>query len=320
MKKINRQDATLVEFGAHIPPAVTVKLGEEVLVETNDNMFNLVTDDNGPDLVNPPLGASQYARVNPLAGPIYVEGVEAGDTLVVEILDIEPRDWGWTGTGPGFNMYEGQKGWEELHGSWSTIIKHERGPSGRFSDGEAVMTLDRESRWPIEAFIGTLVVAPERGVENSLVSQGAWGGNIDVRDVKAGNKIHLNATHDGGLVFLGDVHASQGDSELSGMADETAADVRLRFEVIKKSQQPGVCRIETPTSLIQCTSMRMTGGAERTIENAYRGLIDWLVEDHGMSKKEAFLHMTANSQVRAHIYQAVAGFLVVGVEFPKANL
>ena len=82
--------------------------------------------------------------------------------------------------------------------------------------------------------------------ENTLIGQGPWGGNIDTRDIAAGHKIHLNATHDGGLLFLGDVHASQGDSELTAIANETAADVTLTCDVLKNRTTPGVCRIETP--------------------------------------------------------------------------
>lgn len=34
--------------------------------------------------------------VHSLTGPVFVEGAEAGDTLAVELLQIEPADWGST--------------------------------------------------------------------------------------------------------------------------------------------------------------------------------------------------------------------------------
>ena len=40
--------------------------------------------------------------------------------------------------------------------------------------------------------------------------QGEWGGNLDIRDVAAGNKIFLPVHHAGARFYLGDVHASQG--------------------------------------------------------------------------------------------------------------
>jgi amidase len=319
-QRISADAATHVEIGAHVEPQLRVAIGESFVIETQDNMFNSVTDDKGPALDRPPLFGAQYARVNPVGGPVFVEGVEAGDTLVVEIEAIDVRDWGWTGTAEGFGPFAGKVGWEELEGPWSTIIQHVPGPSGTLSDGEAVMTLDRESRWPLAPFIGTLATAPERGSENTLVTQGPWGGNIDVRDVRAGNKIRLNAAHAGGLLFAGDVHGSQGDSELSGMADETAAHLTLKCDVIKNRTTLGVCQIETPTSIIQCESARNAGGPAAAIELAYVHMVEWLTSEFGLSKAEAYMHMTANSQVRGHIYQATTGFLVVGVEFPKSSL
>lgn len=319
LQRLPEEFGNVIEYSGDLEPRLRVKQGESFVVETKDNWFNLVKDE-GLNLGAPPVAALQYLRVNPLAGPVYVEGVEPGDTLVVELESIDVRDWGWTGTLPGFGPLDGKIGWEEVQGPWSVVINHETGPSGTFRDGTAVMTLDRVSRWPLMPFIGTLVTAPERGSENSLVGQGPWGGNIDCRELSAGNKIHMNASHKGGLLFMGDVHGSQGDSELTGLADETAAHITLSCSVIKKKQVPGVCRVEKPESLVQVESARNAGSPERAVNNAFLFMIDWLVSDFGMSKQEAYLHMSANSGVRAHIYQAVAGFFVCGVEFPKSSL
>ena len=105
------------------------------------------------------------------------------------------------------------------------IFKHLPGPSGTTRDG----TIEFGARglsWPITPFIGTLGVCPDREVLTSVDGQGDWGGNIDVRDVAPGNRIYLPVSHDGGLFYLGDVHASQGDTELTGTAAETNATVR----------------------------------------------------------------------------------------------
>ena len=66
------------------------------------------------------------------------------------------------------------------------------------------------------------------------------------------------ATHvEYGLV---DVHGSQSDSELTGIADETAADVTLSCDVRKGVSTPGVCRIEKPDSLASGPLRRRPGG------------------------------------------------------------
>ena len=78
--------------------------------------------------------------------------------------------------------------------------------------------------WPITPFVGTLGVAPDREVCTSLDGQGEWGGNLDIRDVRPGNRVLLPVFHPGALFYLGDVHASQGDTEFTGTAAETHGD------------------------------------------------------------------------------------------------
>lgn len=48
----------------------------------------------------------------------------------------------------------------------------------------------------------------------------------------------MNSTHPGGLLFMGDVHGGQGDSELSGLADETSAHLTISCDVIKGQMIP----------------------------------------------------------------------------------
>jgi amidase len=321
MKTIPREKSTITEFGAHLKPELVVDIGEKFVIETNDNWWNLLGEKGAkPRPTEAPIAALQIFRANPVGGPVYVNGVEPGDTLVVGLERIAIRDWGWTGTIKGFGQFTGLSELSEIDEDFSTVIRHVAGRSGTFADGEAVMNVGREVRWPLAPFCGVMVTAPERGAENTVTSQGQWGGNIDVRDICAGHKIRLNASHRGGLLFLGDVHASQGDSELTGIADETAADVTASCSVIKGKATPGVCRIEKPQSLVQVDSARNSGSLERALNNCFLNMIRWLVSDFGMSKREAYLHMTANSLVRINVYQYTSGFFTCGVEFPKQCL
>ena len=86
----------------------------------------------------------------------------------------------------------------------------------------------------------------------SLDGQGEWGGNLDIRDVAPGNRILLPIFHDGALFYLGDVHASQGDTEFTGTAAETRAKIRLRLEIEHGKRIPGM-RIEKPEAWSQST-------------------------------------------------------------------
>jgi acetamidase/formamidase len=321
LQTLAREKGVLVEYGGEMEPGLRVELGETFVVETNDNWWNLLGEEGAvPDITKPPVGARQYVRGNPVNGPVYVNGVEPGDTLVVGIDEIAVRDWGWTGSIAGFGPIAGLTEFAEIDQPFSTVIRHVPGPSGTLKDGEAVMNIGREVRWPLAPFIGTIVTAPERGIENTLVGQGPWGGNIDTRDICAGHKIHLNASHDGGLLFVGDVHASQGDSELSGIADETAADITITCDVLKGRTTPGVCRVEKPESLVQVDSARNSGSMEKALNNCFLNMMRWLNQDYGMAQREAYMHMTANSEIRINVYQFTTGFFVCGVEFPKKHL
>jgi amidase len=321
VKRILRDKSTVTEFGAHLKPELVVDPGEKFTIETNDNWWNLLGErDARPRPTEPPVAALQVFRANPVGGPVYVSGAQPGDTLVVDIERIAVRDWGWTGTIKGFGELTGLAEIQEIDEDFSTVIRHVPGHSGSLDDGEAVMNVGREVRWPLAPFCGVIVTAPERGIENTVTSQGVWGGNIDVRDICAGHKIHLNVSHPGGLLFLGDVHASQADSELTGVANETAADVTLSCHVIKERRTPGICRIEKPQSLVQVDGARNSGGIDRALTNCFRNMIRWLVDDYGMNKREAYLQMSANSLVRVNVYQYTSGMFTCGVEFPKRCL
>lgn len=59
----------------------------------------------------------------------------------------------------------------------------------------------------------------------------------------------INSYHEGGLLYLGDAHGSQGDTEFTVLADETRATVELKVNVIKRKRLPGI-RIEKPGSIV----------------------------------------------------------------------
>src|SRR5438046_1326233 len=60
---------------------------------------------------------------------------------------------------------------------------------------------------------------------------------------------HESADQPGALPDLGDGHASQCDTELTGTAAETKATVRVHPELVKKKRIPWL-RIEKPDSIV----------------------------------------------------------------------
>src|ERR1700733_9388397 len=88
----------------------------------------------------------------------------------------------------------------------------------------------------------------------------------------------------GALFSLGDVHASQGDTEFTGTAAETTATVRLRLELLK-GKRSGWMRIEKPHSLVAIHANRPL---EVAVESATVQLMAWLIEEYGLTPTDAY--------------------------------
>jgi amidase len=249
MQRITRDQARKFAFDWRDEPLLRVQPGESFEIETWDassGFFKTPSDKAIP--ANRPGFDRHPPLANPIGGPVYIEGAERGDVLLIDIEDIEVGDYSWVAIGPKRGPLGESTRWPELSSQYTTkIFKHSPGPSGTMRDG--TMQFNDEIAWPITPFIGTIGVAPEREVTTSIDGQGPWGGNLDIRDVTVGNRIHLPVSHAGALFYLGDVHASQGDTEYTGTAAETCATVRVRLELVKQKRLPFM-RIEKPAARV----------------------------------------------------------------------
>jgi len=86
---------TFYAFSPDMKPVVRVKLGTVVEIETKDCFSNQLVGEE--QLVT----QIDWSFVNPATGPIYVEGAEPGDALVVKILKIDVGGEGVLVTLPG---------------------------------------------------------------------------------------------------------------------------------------------------------------------------------------------------------------------------
>lgn len=319
MKRIQREDARKYAFDWEDEPLLRVEQGETFEIETYDagtGFFKTAEDKAIP--ANRPGFDRSPPLANPIGGPVWLEGAERGDVLVAEIEEIVVDDYSWSAMGPGRGPLGRSTVWPEISGDYTTkIFKHTPGPSGTTKDG--TMQFNDKISWPITPFIGTIGVAPDREVTTSVEGQGVWGGNLDIRDVAPGNKIMLPIYHEGARLYLGDVHASQGDTEFTGTAAETQSTVRLKLNLIKNKSIPYM-RIEKPDSIIAIKADRPL---EVAVETAVRHLMAWLIDEHGYSPTDAYCLMSTCPDFRINVYQMVRiGKLehVAGAELPKRYL
>ena len=286
-----KEDSTL---GPYTQPVAAVKPGEVVEIETWDAFGGIVKP--GQTFAEA-MARGIKLHVNPVTGPIEIEGAEPGDTLVVEILDIEMPEWGATAILPGFGALEG---WLRLLESKTKI--------SRISDGKILYTTDGGETIEIDAdpFIGTIGVSP-RSEAITTISPGSHGGNMDCADVRPGNKLMLPVFRPGALFGLGDVHAVQGDGEVCGVAVEVPAVVTLRFS-LEKGRTIDWPRIDSTDEIMTVCSARPLEDAARL---AFRELVDWMASDYGWDRMDAYMFLSIAAKVRMAqivdpLYTAVA--------------
>jgi amidase len=276
MREIRQPGSYQYVFGPYAEPIARVQPGETVAIHTLDAFGDVLTrEDQKPSSVMGPY-------LNPQTGPVFVEGLEPGDTLAVHIEAIEStRDWAVSCTVPYFGGLTSTKFTATLQDALEErvwIYRQTESGGFRYRD-----------RWeiPWAPFFGTIGTAPHIEAISSL-SPGDHGGNMDVPDVTVGNTIYLPVHHPGGLFFVGDAHAAQGQGELCGVALEIAAKGTFRFDVIK-GKSIDWPRIESPERIMAVGSAKPMEDAARI---AYADLVRWLVADYGFDPLDAYQLLT----------------------------
>lgn len=319
MQRILRDQARKYAFDWRDEPLLHVRTGESFEIETYDASTGFFKSPEDKAIPGRRPGFDRVPPLaNPIGGPVLLEGAEKGDVLVIQIEAITVDSYSWIAVGPRRGPLGESTRWPELSADYTTkIFKHTPGPSGSTRDG--TLHFSDKISWPITPFIGTIGVAPDREVTTSLDGQGEWGGNLDIRDVTPGNKIYLPIFHPGARFYLGDVHASQGDTEFTGTAAETKATVRVKLDLIKGKKIPWM-RIEKPGSIVAIHANRPL---EVAVETATFHLMDWLISDHGFTPTDAYCLVSTCPDFRINVYQMCKiGKLsfVAGAEMPKQYL
>lgn len=192
-----------------------------------------------------PREVAPYPRVNPLTGPIAVEGLKVGAIAAIHIVALDPaRDWGWRPSRPTSGCCPARA---------RRRICRRRRPSDVWiwtvdSDGGSLVTEaagGHRLRAPYRPFFGTIGVAPAHGEIPLSVAPGDFGGNLDIPDLTTGTTLYLRANVDGGHLYFGDGHFAQGDGEIAGTAIEGAFNATVVIGVLPAQDGFDWPRIET---------------------------------------------------------------------------
>ncbi len=270
------------------PPVLTVAPGDSVDFETVDASGGQIdTESRVADVV-----ALDFAKVNPVTGPVIIDGAEPGDALKVTIESFVPSGWGWTAIIPGFGLLADQFTEPALN-IWTydaqALTPAAYGPGGRV---------------PLKPFCGTIGLAPGEAGLHSIVPPRRVGGNMDIRDLCAGTELYLPIEVAGALFSVGDTHAAQGDGEVCGTAIECPMSLALTFDLVKGANLR-FPRYETPGPVSRHFDEKgyhVTTGIGPDLmqgaRDAVSGMIDLLGGLHGLAGPEAYMLCSACADLR----------------------
>ena len=261
-----------------------------------------------------------------ITGPIYIEGAEPGDMLEVEILDVTTRvNWGINSTSANGGVLsptypgarEGDRELDIPSGS-RHIIKTEGARNEEFAIYPGGI------RVPLAPFMGIYAVAPnpvlgEPGVEvegvQGSVPPGAFGGNLDIKHLKAGSSVYLPVFHPGALFYVGDPHGAQGDGEVSGTAIEQSLTGVFRFN-LHKDREINTPWAENDTHYLL---MGIDVDLDRAVKKATWAVVDFLEDTKGLDASTAMsLASVATDYTISEVVdytQVVTAFIPKGI-FP----
>src|SRR6202166_428499 len=258
-------------------PVAHVKPGD--IIETN------TLDAFGNVLKKPGDKMSMVKGVNPLTGPFYIDGAQAGDTLAVKFLDLQvDGNQGVGAFAPGFGALNETSYTPMLHPPLPEKIWFY--PIDKTSNTATFQALDSKFsvKIPLHPFFGCIGVAPAGGEARSSIVPAEFGGNMDAPEASVGHTLYLPVNVPGALLYMGDGHAAMGDGEVAGTAIEVSLLARVQVSLVKgkKINWP---RFENNDSI-------MTVGAYRPLDDALRiaftELVGWIHKDYGLSSLDAY--------------------------------
>jgi len=292
-------------FDASLDPAITIKSGEEITIETVSGGPNVLP---GPEFHIPPELLEIHAAGVPtmpghiLTGPVAVSRAKPGDMLQIDILDVQLRqDWGYNFIRPLAGTLP-----EDFDNTHQTTIP---------LDVEAnEATMPWGLKLPLNPFFGVMGVAPPHGWGRiSTIEPRKHGGNLDNKELVAGTTLYLPVNVDGALFSAGDGHGAQGDGEVCVTAIETALTGRFRLTV-RKDVEAAYPFAETPTHLI---TMGMHPDLDVCVKMALRDMIQKVSARAGITRAEAYMLCSLTGDLR--ITQTVNGCKGVHMMMAKEN-
>ncbi|MCY0903326.1 acetamidase/formamidase family protein [Arthrobacter sp. H14-L1] len=256
-------------FSADESPALRVipGTGELIGFETSDEVYRQLHEYG--DLEKLTVG------INPVTGPVYVEGAAPGDALAVTIHEIRLKDCGWSVSLPGTGALQHVMGGE---------IFARRVPI----DEAGVHATDRHTFVP-RPMIGCIGTAPAAGANSTIMPSYGQGGNMDLTECRPGSTVYLPVMVDGAYLSIGDIHAIMAEGESSFVAIEAEGIAVVTVDLVKDMPLRAP-RVETADEWI---FVGLGDPVQESIVRGYEDMFGFLVKDHGWDAGDAYVVMSA---------------------------
>ncbi|MBU2957928.1 acetamidase/formamidase family protein [Paracoccus sp. 1_MG-2023] len=295
-----------------IAPVETVAPGSTILFNCMDSSAGQL----GPSSTVADVAALDFSKINPVSGPIHVDGAEPGDALKITLDHFAPRRqegsaWGWTANIPGFGLLADQFTDPAL-----TIWKYD-------ADTLTPALWGEHGKVALKPFTGTIGVAQAEPGLHSIVPPRRTGGNLDIRDLARGTTLYLPVEVAGALFSVGDTHAAQGDGEVCGTAIESPMDVTLTLDLVKGANLK-MPRFTTPgpvTRHLDAKGYEVTTGIGPDLmtgaRQAVEQMVDLLCAQHGMAAVDAYMLVSTCGDLRISEIVDMPNW-VVSFYFPRS--
>lgn len=269
-------------FTAERAPVMVIRPGDVITTRTIDSG-----------------GVDEHGRTvalygNPQTGPFFIVGANPGDVLAIHIRKLAlNRDYadsldGVTSSAMPLGLAARSAG---LGQRVRWLLDRAAG-TARLENPPAGL---KDYVVPVRPMLGGVGVAPDFGFAPfSTGDTGRFGGNMDFNQLGQGATLYLPVYQPGGLLFLGDGHALQGDGETTQWALETSLDVEFSVEVLpgRPLSSP---RVETADAI---TVIGQSSSLDEAVRAATGSMIQWLEQDYGLSVSEASMVLGTAAQYR----------------------
>jgi amidase len=286
------------EFSPFLEPAYRVRPGEWLQIETLCASSGLIKE-TARAASNEELYANTgWVLGMPMTGPIYVEGAEPGDALVIYIDEITMDDYGWTVAQPG----RGAAG--EMIEEAEVRVLPIRDGAVEFGFGVNL---------PLKPMIGAIGTAPRDEAIGSGIPE-AHGGNLDCTLIRPKATLYLPVNVPGALLGMGDLHAVMGDGEVGMAGLEVNGGVIAKLGLIKQTTMPLPVIDTGETISVIVSAPDLDEAAQRSVQD----MVKWIVSATELGVNDANMLVSLVGDVR--ICQIVDPLMTCRLDMPKSVL